>query len=95
MEFLKSFPLTRWAYHHPRVAGWLVLSLGMVILFAVEARDAGLLVTQWAALIIATVLVAGLCVWIISWEDNNQNESAASADETDPAVDTASTQEIA
>jgi len=24
---------------------------------------------QWAALIAATIALAGLCVWIISWED--------------------------
>jgi hypothetical protein len=26
--------------------------------------------TQWAALIAATIILAGLCVWIISWEDD-------------------------
>lgn len=82
MQFLKTFPLTAWAYHHPRFAAWIVLSLGMVGLFILEARNAGLLLTQWAALIIATVLVAGLCVWIISWEDNNQNDTPPADDST-------------
>jgi hypothetical protein len=34
-----------------------------------EARDVGLQASQWIALLVATILVAGLCVWIISWED--------------------------
>jgi hypothetical protein len=41
----------------------------MDILLAIEARDVGLLPHQWAALLIASTLVAGACVWIISWED--------------------------
>jgi len=56
------------------------LGLGMVAIIAYEARDVGLLVGQWIALIIATVLVAGLCVWIIGWEDDEEeNEKAEGA----------------
>lgn len=69
MNQLTKIPLVQWASHHPRLAAWIVLSLGMVILLVVEARDVGLLATQWLALVVATVLVAGACVWIISWED--------------------------
>ena len=46
----------------------------MVAIITYEARDVGLLPGQWAALIIATVAVAGLCVWIISWEDEDEDE---------------------
>lgn len=56
----------------PRLAAWIVLSLGIVILLLIEARDVGLLVGQWAALIIASILVAGLCIWIVSWEDSDE-----------------------
>jgi len=62
---------------HPRLAAWIVLSLGMVILLVVEARDVGLLATQWLALVVATVLVAGACVWIISWEDSDEATDTA------------------
>tara|TARA_B100000945_G_C20384687_1_gene599053 strand:- start:470 stop:688 length:219 start_codon:yes stop_codon:yes gene_type:complete len=58
------------ARNHPRIAAWLVLGIGMVAIISYEARDVGLLWGQWVALIVATVAVAGLCVWIISWEDD-------------------------
>lgn len=73
-------PLVRWSEAHPRLAAWIVLALGMVILLVIEARDVGLLPHQWAALIVATVLVAGACVWIISWED--ADEAAVRVDES-------------
>jgi len=53
---------------HPRLAAWFVLALGMVIILLWAARDVGLLPGQMAALVIATILLAGLCVWIIGWE---------------------------
>ncbi len=69
MNVLKSLPGAAWASRHPRLAAWIVLSIGMVAIIVYEARDVGLLATQWIALIVATVLVAGLCVYIVSWED--------------------------
>ncbi len=54
---------------HPRLAAWLVLAIGMVVILVWSARDVGLLIGQWAALIAATVGLAGLCVWIIGWEE--------------------------
>lgn len=77
MESLKNFPPVRWAMVHPRVAAWIVLALGMVILLVIEARDVGLSVMNWIALIVATVLVAGACIWIVSWEDSDEPEEAA------------------
>ena len=74
-------PLVRWIDAHPRLAAWFTLALGMVILLVIEARDVGLLPGQWVALIVATVLVAGACIWIISWEDaDEEDESAAETD---------------
>ncbi len=73
-------PIVRWAEAHPRLAAWFVLALGMVILLVIEARDVGLLPGQWAALIVATVLVAGACIWIISWEDEDVEEENAEAE---------------
>ncbi len=54
---------------HPRLAAWLVLAIGMVVILVWSARDVGLLIGQWIALIAATVGLAGLCVWIIGWEE--------------------------
>jgi hypothetical protein len=75
MNQLAKIPPVHWSLHQPRVAAWIVLSLGMVILLVIEAKDVGLLATQWLALVVATVLVAGACVWIISWEDADEVEA--------------------
>jgi protein-S-isoprenylcysteine O-methyltransferase Ste14 len=65
---------------HPRLAAWIVLSVGMVVLLVIEARDVGLLATQWIALVAACVLVAGACVWIISWEDEDDDQPIDAVD---------------
>ena len=64
-----------WAQTHPRLTAWLVLALGMDGMVAYEARTVGLQPGQWVALIVATTLVAGLCVWIIGWEDDAPDEA--------------------
>ncbi|MGC9333216.1 MAG: hypothetical protein ACP5JJ_03645 [Anaerolineae bacterium] len=69
-----------WAGQHPRLVMWGVLALGMVVILVWSARDVGLLPGQWAALIVATVLLAGLCVWIISWETGEEEEAEEPAD---------------
>ncbi|MCZ7546236.1 MAG: hypothetical protein M5R40_23140 [Anaerolineae bacterium] len=61
-----------------------MLAAGMVIILAIEARDVGLEAGQWIALVVATVLVAGACIWIVSWEDEDDDEAEAPA-ETRPA----------
>ena len=68
--------VVNWAKTHPRLTAWIVLALGMNAMVAYEARDVGLQVGQWIALLIATTLVAGLCVWIIGWEDDEAEEPA-------------------
>ena len=60
---------------NPRLAAWLALAIGMVVILLWSAKDVGLLPTQLAALVVATILLAGLCVWIIGWE-NDEDESA-------------------
>jgi len=52
----------------PVLANWLILAIGMVIILIISAWSVGFEPTQWAALIIATILLAGLCAWIINWE---------------------------
>jgi len=71
MAFLKQF-----VNQHPQLTAWLVLAVGMVIILVWSARDVGLLPGQWAALIIATIGLAGLCVWIIGWEEEYEEEEA-------------------
>lgn len=65
-----------WVLAHPRLSAWIALALGMNALVVYEAREVGLQPGQWAALIVATTLVAGLCVWIISWEDEDEEKEA-------------------
>jgi hypothetical protein len=60
--------IVEWVKTHPQLSAWIALAIGMVAILAWEARDVGLLAGQWVALIVATVLVAGACVWIIGWE---------------------------
>lgn len=60
---LKEF-ITR----HPRLSAWIVLAIGMVIMLVIAARNVGLLPGQLAALIVTTIILAGLCVWIIYLE---------------------------
>lgn len=82
---VKSVPPIQWAMRHPRLAAWIVLSVGMVALLAIEARDVGLLPGQWLALMAAAVLVAGACVWIISWEDEDEVSETEGSDTTTAA----------
>ncbi|MBI5303961.1 MAG: hypothetical protein HY868_17635 [Chloroflexi bacterium] len=63
MSGLKNF-----ASDHPRLAAWIGLAVGMVVILLWSAKDVGLLPTQLGALVVATILLAGLCVWIIGWE---------------------------
>jgi hypothetical protein len=83
-------PLIRFADERPRLAAWIVLSLGIVILLMIEARDVGLLIGQWVALIVASVLVAGLCIWIVTWEDSDE-QAAEAADTTTTTSTTSNT----
>ncbi len=70
--------LLAFAGRHPRVAAWIALAIGMVIILLWAAKDVGLLPTQLLALAVATVALAGLCVWIIGWEDEPEEEAEAS-----------------
>ena len=69
MNALKSV-----ASQHPRLTAWLVLAVGMVVILLWASKDVGLLPTQLLALVVVTILLAGLCVWIIGWEDGDDDE---------------------
>jgi hypothetical protein len=73
-----------WAKAHPRLTAWIVLGLGMNAIVVYEAWAVNLLPTQWVALVVATTLVAGLCVWIIGWEDDAPDDAANSAPKNTP-----------
>jgi hypothetical protein len=79
LKTVRNWPPVRWANTHPRLAAWIVLSAGMIVLLVIEAQNVGLLPGQWIALLAAVVLVAGVCVWIISWEDEDDAPDAALA----------------
>ncbi len=68
--------IRNFAGRHPRIVAWIALAIGMVIILLWAAKDVGLLPTQMLALAIATVALAGLCVWIIGWEDDDEAEEA-------------------
>jgi hypothetical protein len=52
----------------PRLWSWIILALGMVVLLLIAAKDVPLELSQRSALVIATIVLAGLCVWIIDLE---------------------------
>lgn len=80
--------IKEWILRHPSLTAWIVLALGMNAILIFEARDVGLLAMQWFWLILITTLVAGACIWIVSWGDKDEVvvdastvNSLASADE--------------
>ena len=70
MSTLKEF-----VARHPQLTAWFALAAGMVVILLWSAKDVGLLPRQMFALMVATILVAGLCVWIIGWEDEETEET--------------------
>ncbi len=69
--------LKQWLSDHPNLSAWFVLAVGMVILVVLAGRDVGLAARQWFWLVVITVLVAGACIWIISWGDDDEEEETA------------------
>ena len=61
-------PIESFMREHPLLAAWFGLAVGMVAMLLYAAKDVGLLPTQLLSMVIATILLAGACVWIISWE---------------------------
>jgi hypothetical protein len=60
--------LKEFATQHPNLAAWIALAIGMLVMLLIAVRHVGLLPGQVLALVAVTVLLAGLCVWIISLE---------------------------
>jgi hypothetical protein len=53
---------------HPQLVAWAALALAMVTMLLFAAKDVNLLPSQLATLVVATIGLAGLCVWIVGWE---------------------------
>ena len=73
-------------HDHPNLVSWLILAVGMVVIVIIAARNVGFTTSQWAALIAATIALAGLWVWIISWEDGKDEAQEAASQEAQPAA---------
>jgi hypothetical protein len=69
------------ARRHPQIASWIALAIGMVIILVWSAKDVGFTTSQWAALVVTTVLLAGACVWIIGWGNDDEEEPASGSAE--------------
>jgi hypothetical protein len=66
--------LKDWVNQHPQLTAWFVLAVGMVAILLWAAKDVGFEAGQWAALILTTILLAGLCVWIIGWNGQEEDQ---------------------
>lgn len=67
-----------WISAHPNLTAWFVLAVGMVAILIWEASDVGLETMQWFWLILVTILVAGACIWIISWGGDDEESEEPS-----------------
>jgi uncharacterized protein (DUF983 family) len=83
METVKNF-----VSKHPQITSWIVLAIGMVIILVWSAKDVGFTAAQWVALIVTTILLAGVSVWIIGWEDDDYEsedpEATVATDQNQP-----------
>ncbi len=63
--------------NHTQITAWIALAIGMVIILVWSAKDVGFTSSQWTALIVTTILLAGACVWIIGWGDEDEADEGA------------------
>jgi hypothetical protein len=82
--------IRNFAEKHPQIVAWIALAIGMVIILVWSAKDVGFTGSQWTALIVTTILLAGACVWIIGWGDDDTE-----IDETEEAAQTKTPQDEA
>ncbi|HID34904.1 MAG TPA: hypothetical protein EYP25_10150 [Anaerolineae bacterium] len=64
--------LKRFWHDHPNIASFILLAIGMLIILYVSARHVGFTPMQWLALALATLALAALSVWIISWGEGDE-----------------------
>ena len=53
---------------HPYLAVFALLAAAMEAVLYVASRNVALSPAQYGAVAVATVLLAALCIWIITWE---------------------------
>lgn len=70
---LRGSGLKEFVNNHFQWVAWAVLALGMVLILLWAARDVALSAGQMLTLAAITVLFAGLCVWIIGWESQEND----------------------
>ena len=61
-------PALDFADRHPMIVAWVALAIGMVAILLYTSRDVGLQPSQTFAMVVATIALAGACVWIITWD---------------------------
>ncbi len=66
--------IRQFANSHPQLTSWIILAIGMVAILIWAAKDVGFTPSQWGALVITTILLAGASVWIIGWGDDGESE---------------------
>lgn len=76
---------------YPRLSAWVVLSAGIIALLVYEARDVGLSTGNWIALIVASIIVAGLCIWIVGEDDDEQTAATYQVKSTTATQDSSLT----
>jgi len=54
---------------HPRLMAWLLLAIGMLIVFLITSASVPFTPAQRIITAGTVVALAGLCVWIIFWEE--------------------------
>ena len=53
---------------HPHLAAFVALAVAMQAVLYATSRNVALQPTEYAAIALATVGLAALCVWILTWE---------------------------
>ena len=72
--------LKNFAEARPRLASWIFLAVGMVVVLILSAPKEGTLtIGNWIFLVVATIGLAGLCAWIIGWEEGDGKKDADEA----------------
>lgn len=73
---------------HPNLLSFAILAIGMLIILYFSARHVGFTSTQWLVLGAATLALAALCVWIISWDAGDPVDGPEPVEPTDSTAQT-------